>query len=207
MLLRICGVSSGEYIAQDDETPRSIGQKLGVSPDLLVSLNKATYSGLHLNAKLHKGTLLQIPPRHQQEALATSAAGPLENNNVQIHVESLISAAARALLASFDARLRSQIVSGSSMSSSSKARSAPQTGETVIRLRKAQRFLHGKQDRRMASVCKILEDMVKDPDAWPLVDGIDEAEHPQMRSCTHTMNLRCVQSSSIDFPPCALCGL
>jgi hypothetical protein len=100
----------------------------------------------------------------------------------------LVSAAATALLASFDARLRSQIASGGRADAGSNAR--PEKGEVVVKFRKAQRFLHTKPDRRMAAICKILEEMVKDSDAWPLVDMTELTELQSSFSCHHTMSLR-----------------
>lgn len=152
-----------------------------------MSLNKAKYQGLVLNAKLHKGTVLQLPPRLPAEPAPQPLPPPTDNSKVQISADLLVSTAATALLASFDARLRSQIAAGNSNPVSG---TPPEKGEVVVRFRKAQRFLHAKPDRRMASVCKILEDMVKDPDAWPLVDMSELSEHPGFSSCTDTMTFR-----------------
>ncbi len=176
---------SGEYIALEDETPRSIALKLSVSADQIVSLNKSTYSGLHLNAKLHKGTVLQLPPRLPVDQPPQPIAPPTDNSNVQIRTDTIVSTAATALLASFDARLRSQITSGGRADRAANAN--PEKGEVVVRYRKAQRFFHTKPDRRMASICKTLEEMVKDPNAWPLVEMSDYAENS---GCNHTMSLR-----------------
>jgi hypothetical protein len=162
---------------------------LSVSADQIVSLNKATYSGLHLNAKLHKGTVLQLPPRLPVDLPPQPIAPPTDNSNVQIRTDAVVSTAATALLASFDARLRSQIASGCRTNTTATAK--PEKGEVVVRYRKAQRFFHTKPDRRMASICKTLEEMVKDPNAWPLVEMSEYTEHPGFSNCNHTMSLRC----------------
>ena len=179
---------SGDYIAREDETPRSIGQKLSVSADLIVSLNKSTYSGLGLNAKLHKGTVLQLPPRLPADPPPQPIQPPTDNSKVQISADSLVCTAATALLATFDSLLRCKIAVGSQADAACDTR--PEKGEVVVRFRKAQRFLHIKADRRMAGVCKTLEDIVKDPDAWPLVEMSELAEHPALASCTHSLSLR-----------------
>lgn len=114
---------------------------------------------------------------------------------MQIQADSLVSTAATALLASFDARLRGQIASGGRNDGDSTA--GTEKGEVVVKFRKAQRFLHTKPDRRMAGICKFLEEVVKDPAAWALVEMTELTEKPGPSAGHHTMSLRC----SVDLSP------
>eukprot|EP00939_MAST-03C_sp_MAST-3C-sp1_P004512 g4512.t1 len=46
---------------EDDETPRFVARRLGIDANLLISLNSARYEGLHPDARLMGGTVLEIP--------------------------------------------------------------------------------------------------------------------------------------------------
>jgi chromodomain-helicase-DNA-binding protein 7 len=49
------------YEALNNETCRDIGVKLNVDPSKIVAMNKSTYAGLNLKAKLRAGTKLEVP--------------------------------------------------------------------------------------------------------------------------------------------------
>lgn len=91
---------SGEYVAEDDETPRSIAKKIGVSHDQLVTLNKPTFPALHVNSRLLPGTLLQLPPPVSEGG--SPAYVPPEESKVNVTVEKLRGNAALGLLRSIE---------------------------------------------------------------------------------------------------------
>ena len=51
----------GDYLAQDDETPRVIANKFGVDVEEIVSMNRHMYDGLHAAARFKGGTMVFIP--------------------------------------------------------------------------------------------------------------------------------------------------
>ena len=50
-----------EYLAFNNDTPRSIAQKTGVDVKDLLRLNQPMYAGLRMNAKLKAGTRIKLP--------------------------------------------------------------------------------------------------------------------------------------------------
>jgi hypothetical protein len=51
----------GDYLAEDDETPRVIASKFGVDVDEIVKMNKHMYDGLHATARFKGGTMVYLP--------------------------------------------------------------------------------------------------------------------------------------------------
>jgi hypothetical protein len=52
----------GAYLALDNETPKQIAERLGVSLELLLRLNKKLYKGLTAKSKLRDGTYIHLRP-------------------------------------------------------------------------------------------------------------------------------------------------
>ena len=65
-----------EYIADDDETIRNIAKQFGLTPEALNAYNKPYISGITVNSKLLRGTVVRIPPRHGMELLQSLPPPP-----------------------------------------------------------------------------------------------------------------------------------
>lgn len=69
---------NGEYLAEDDETPKMIASKFAIDLDTLVSLNRHMYEGLHAAARFKGGTLVFLPAPSMAGLKRPVTATPLD---------------------------------------------------------------------------------------------------------------------------------
>ena len=167
----------GDYSAMEDETPRQIASKLGISAERLVAVNRMTWSTLTTNSKLLKGTVLQLPLRRKkQQAPAVRTIPPVQ---FATSAAALRAAAARAVLGEFDARF-SQIfvLEGGGAPPADAAAEEPEAeglpvqpaGPPIAKLHIAQRFPRLQAARPFAMVARQLAAIANTEQAAALLD-------------------------------------
>ena len=147
----------GEYVADEDETPRGIAKKLKVSADDLVQLNKPTYPKIFVNSRLLQGTVLQVPASHG-DAGSSSASAPPSESQPSVEKKHLMAGAALGLLRYGELRLKSLMAPPEEQKKpeATKAPAAP-----AVKIRKGGKFLFTKMGKVMSAVRKTLEAMLR----------------------------------------------
>ena len=56
-------ILGGVYYALEDDTPRRIGERLGVQPEEILNLNRSHYPTLQVTSKLYSGSAVRLPPQ------------------------------------------------------------------------------------------------------------------------------------------------
>jgi hypothetical protein len=69
---------NGEYLAEDDETPRVIANNFGIDVDALVNINRHLYEGLHAGARFKGGTMVFLPTPTIAGLRRSATSSPLE---------------------------------------------------------------------------------------------------------------------------------
>jgi len=164
-----------EYIAEDDETPRLIAKKLGVSAEALTALNKHNYPALHMNARLLQGTILQLPPRQKPNFPTAPSISHCEPDLSMHTLETKLSC---TLLSEFEQRFRWFFClevkpPGSEDVEVEALLREKLEGPPPLRLKKSQRFYYSKIPRKLSFISRLLETLAKDKNGGVMSDGGD----------------------------------
>ena len=160
-----------EYIADDDETLRTIAKKFGITPEAINAYNRHTYKGITVNSKLYKGTVVRLPPR-QPELLHALPPPPPANPDLSLRAQR--QRAAERVLTEFESLFKAAFFPEKrGLAAKALENAAEENGAPVLKYRKSQRFFHCKIPRNLVYVGRLLEKMMKNPIAAAVSERLE----------------------------------
>ena len=181
-----------EYIADDDETIRNIAKQFGLTPEALNAYNKPYISGITVNSKLLRGTVVRIPPRHGMELLQSLPPPPPVK--VDLSLSSLRRRAAERIMVDLESHFRFAFFKCSDSAAGGFTAAVDATLERmpIVKYRKSQRFYHCKMPSHLVHVGQLLQKMLQNPVWASLTERLD-AEDP--RSVPNPIDLALVRAN------------